>query len=126
MLKESNRLATLLNIGDKKENLEEFGLGKERTLKEYEEFAGIEFKTKTVYMKAETGDFENKSLEKKLSYKAFPSLKNSGENIILSILYFFLTLLIKPTGIVDLITIIAFELLIKTCSITDSTADVSK
>ena len=34
MLKESNRLATLLNIGDKKENLEEFGLGKERTLKE--------------------------------------------------------------------------------------------
>ena len=66
MLKESNRLATLLNIGDKKENLEEFGLGKERTLKEYEEFAGLNFKDKMVYMTAETGEFENKELKNKL------------------------------------------------------------
>lgn len=68
MLKESNRLATLLNIGDKKENLEEFGLGKERTLKEYEEFAGLNFKDKMVYMTAETGEFENKELKNKQSY----------------------------------------------------------
>ena len=43
----------------------------------------------------------------KLSYKAFPSLKNSGENIIFFFLYFFLNSLVYPIGIVDLIIIVA-------------------
>lgn len=68
MLIESNRLASLLNLGDKKEELGKFGLGKERTLKEYEEFAGLNFKDKKVYMTAETGEFENKELKNKQSY----------------------------------------------------------
>ena len=42
----------------------------------------------------------------KLSYKALPSLKNSGENIMLSIPYFSFIFLVNPTGIVDLITIV--------------------
>ena len=42
----------------------------------------------------------------KLSYKAFPSLKNSGEKIRLSMPYFSFIDLVKPTGIVDLIIMI--------------------
>ena len=46
----------------------------------------------------------------KLSYNAFPSLKNSGENKILLKLNLILVLAVKPTGTVDLITITAFKL----------------
>lgn len=66
MLIESNRLASLLNLG--KEDLGKFGLGTKRTLKEYEEFSGLVFKDKIVYMSAETGDFENPEISKKQSY----------------------------------------------------------
>jgi len=38
----------------------------------------------------------------RLSYNAFPSLKNSGENIMLLVLYFFRASLVYPTGTVDL------------------------
>lgn len=65
---ENKRLMALLGLEDNDEDVSKFSLGTERTLKEYEEFAGIEFKTKTVYMKAETGDFENPTLGNKLSY----------------------------------------------------------
>ena len=65
---ENKRLMALLGLEGTTEEVGEFSLGTERTLKEYEEFAGIEFKTKTVYMKAETGEFENKELANKISY----------------------------------------------------------
>ena len=41
-----------------------------------------------------------------LSIIAAPSLKNSGEKIIVDSGYFLLTASVKPTGIVDLITIV--------------------
>ena len=68
MLIESNRFATLLNLGNKEEKIGKFGLGEARTLKEYEEFAGLNFKDKIVYMTAETGEFENPEMKNKQSY----------------------------------------------------------
>ena len=62
----------------------------------------------------------------KLSYNALPSRKNSGEKIIFSVSYFFLTLSVYPTGTVDLITIIASLFTLRTSSITCSTDEVSK
>ena len=62
----------------------------------------------------------------KLSYNACPSLKNSGENIILSILYFSFIDFINPTGIVDFITIVVSIFISLTFFITSSTLDVSK
>lgn len=65
---EQTRLKTLLGIAGKMEDLGEFGLGNVRTLEEYEEFSGIDFKNKIIYMNAETGDFENKEYKNKLSF----------------------------------------------------------
>ena len=62
----------------------------------------------------------------RLSYNAFDSRKNSGLKIILSQWNFSLMLAVYPTGIVDLITIIASGLYSITSLITASTADVSK
>ena len=72
---ENKRLMALLGLEGKPEDLEEFGLGTERTLKDYEEFAGINFKNQKVYMCAETGEFENEDMKKKISY-----LQNSQAN----------------------------------------------
>ncbi len=68
MLIENKRLMALLNIEGTSSQLEDFGLGTVRTLKEYEEFAGINFKDRLIYMNAETGEFENKELINKVSY----------------------------------------------------------
>ena len=65
---ENKRLMALLSIEGKPEDLEEFGLGTERTLQEYEEFAGINFKNQKVYMCAETGEYENPDMKNKISY----------------------------------------------------------
>ena len=62
----------------------------------------------------------------KLSYKALPSRKNSGEKIILSTPNFAFNCSVKPTGTVDLITIIALGLIDNTSCTTDSTLLVSK
>ena len=62
----------------------------------------------------------------KLSYKALPSLKNSGENIIFVIPYFFFIDSTYPTGIVDFITIVVSRLIEITFSIMSSTELVSK
>jgi hypothetical protein len=62
----------------------------------------------------------------KLSYKAFPSLRNSGEKMILKSGCFSRCSCVYPTGIVDLIMIVAFELYLETSKITLSTVDVSK
>ena len=65
--KEKERLAQLLKIKDYGYNLGQYGLGKERTLKQFEEFAGIDFSKKLIYMNAENGLFFNKSLKGKVS-----------------------------------------------------------
>ena len=62
----------------------------------------------------------------KLSYKARPSLKNSGENIILSVSNIALTFSVYPTGTVDLITIVACGFIESTFAITASTLQVFK
>lgn len=62
----------------------------------------------------------------KLSYSALPSRKNSGENIILLHSNIFLTLLVYPTGTVDLIIIVASGFIDNTLAITASTLLVLK
>lgn len=68
MLNENKKLMKLLNLDETTEDLGKYGLGKERTLKEYEEFAGVNFKEKTVYMNAEIGEFEQSKYKNKISY----------------------------------------------------------
>lgn len=67
MLNELKRFKSLLKI-DESEELEEFGLGNERTLEEYESFAGIDFKNKKIKMSAEIAEFENEYYKNKTSY----------------------------------------------------------
>ena len=62
----------------------------------------------------------------KLSYKAFDSRKNSGLKIIFLVLYFLRTEAVYPTGMVDLIIIIASGFVFNTSSMTASTAEQSK
>ena len=62
----------------------------------------------------------------RLSYKAFPSRKNSGENMIFSHPVSSLTFAVYPTGTVDLITITASGLIFITPAITASTDEVLK
>ena len=63
----------------------------------------------------------------KLSYKAFDSLRNSGLNIILSILHFARICSVSPTGIVDLITIVGFSLRVDVEALTKSkTASIAE
>src|SRR5690625_1111873 len=61
----------------------------------------------------------------KLSYKALPSLRNSGENMMLSVSNFSLTDFVYLTGMVDLITMTASGLMDYIFSITVSTLLVS-
>lgn len=62
----------------------------------------------------------------KLSYSALDSRRNSGLKRMLWLPVFALICRVYPTGIVDLITMMASGLTDSTISITDSTADVSK
>ncbi|MBR6505683.1 hypothetical protein IKT18_02530 [Candidatus Saccharibacteria bacterium] len=47
---------------------DEYGLGKERTIKQFEDYAGIDFTKKIVYMKAEIGNFEDNSMQNRISF----------------------------------------------------------
>ena len=67
MKNENIRFMNLLNLNDGID-IGNFGLGTVRTLNEYEEFSGIDFRNKIVYMKAENGCFESSQLDKKISY----------------------------------------------------------
>ena len=62
----------------------------------------------------------------KLSSRAKPSRKNSGEKIILLVFDLFLILWVKPTGTVDLITKVALGFINNTSEITVSTDLVLK
>ena len=64
---EDVRFEELLNLDGKNKDMEGFGLGNVRTLKEFEEFAGIYFKDRIVTIAAETGIFDNPELKKKIS-----------------------------------------------------------
>lgn len=75
------RFRQLLNLDHENYDMGEFGLGNVRTLKEYEEFAGIDFANKIVYMSAETGVFDNPILKNQLSYF---SLKKVQEQFFLA------------------------------------------
>lgn len=68
MSNELDRLYCLLGLSNKKIDMGKFGLGKIRTVEEYQKFAGIDFKNKIIYMSAENGEFSNRSLSKKVSY----------------------------------------------------------
>ncbi len=81
---ELDRLYSLLGLFDKNIDLGIFGLGNKRTLEEYQKFAGVDFKNRIVYLNAELGEFNNKSLSKKVSYftqKTIDSEKNSINDI---------------------------------------------
>lgn len=67
-LDENERFKELLNINNDNVDLGIYGLGKERTLKDYEEFSGVHFKDKIIYMNAETGEIDNKEMINKISY----------------------------------------------------------
>ena len=65
---ETDRLKALLGLSDKKIDLGEFGLGNVRTVKEFEDFSGLRFKDKIIYLNAETGEFDNAEYRNKLSF----------------------------------------------------------
>ena len=65
---ELDRFKQLLNLDNKNIDLGEFVLGKERTIKDFEEFAGIDFSRRIISIGAETGEYEDKKLKKQISY----------------------------------------------------------
>ena len=72
---EQYRFLKLLKLGEYEydydnefDGIEQFGLGKVRSLKDFENFSGVDFKNKKIYMSAELGDFENEKLKNKISY----------------------------------------------------------
>lgn len=65
---EQKRFERLLNINNENYDMGEFGLGKERSVKDFEKFAGIDFKNRIVYMSAENGNFEDENLKNQISY----------------------------------------------------------
>ena len=64
---ESEKFNNLLENRNNKELLEKYQMGKERTIDEFEKFAGIDFKNKIIYMNAETGEIENDQYIGKIS-----------------------------------------------------------
>ena len=61
---EDARFNELLNLDHKNVDMGQFGLGKERTIKDFEEFVGLDFSKRKVYMSAELGIFDNPLLKK--------------------------------------------------------------
>lgn len=68
MANEQTRFKRLLNIDNENYDMGEFGLGTERTVEDFEKFAGIDFKKRIVYMSAENGEFEKEELKNQMSY----------------------------------------------------------
>lgn len=68
MGKENERFKDLLNIDGKNKDLGIYGLGKERTLEDYQKFSGVNFKDRIIYMNGEIGDFDNKEYINNISY----------------------------------------------------------
>ena len=67
MMQEHNRLMNLIGIKHDVD-LGEYGLGKERTIEEFQKFSGIDFVHHKIHMNAEIGDYDDKILKKKISF----------------------------------------------------------
>lgn len=83
---EIDRFKQLLNLNNEDIDLGEFGLGNERTIKDFEKFSGIDFSKRTIYMSAELGNFEDEDLKNQVSYFKKKRIKdniylNKKENI---------------------------------------------
>ena len=57
------------------QELGEFGLGKERTVKQFEDYAGVDFTKKIIYESAETGEYNPETISKKASFIQYNSYK---------------------------------------------------
>lgn len=67
-INEQERFLNLLNLNGDKNILGQYGLGDKRTLEEFQDFSGIDFKNKKIYMNAEVGEFEDDKYRNKVSY----------------------------------------------------------
>ncbi len=56
---EKKRILKLYGMEDNDQDLTGFDLGRERTLQQFEQFAGIEFKTKTIARFAMNGEYDS-------------------------------------------------------------------
>lgn len=68
---EKRRLMTLLDVIPEceKVDLGEYGLGTERTLHDFEVFAGVDFKQKLLYLRAQNGDHSSEAIDaNKITY----------------------------------------------------------
>ena len=75
---EDVRFDELLNLDGKNFDMGEFSLGKERTIEDFEKFAGINFKRRTVTMAAETGVFDDPKLKQQYSLIKDRKYKREG------------------------------------------------
>ena len=67
MRKEQRRFMQLLDT-KAQDSMGIYGLGKQRTLDEFQQLSGIDLKNRIIYMNAELGDFENEKYRNKVSY----------------------------------------------------------
>ncbi len=68
MTNEEKRFLNLIKLRNDGIDLKEFGLGDKRTIDEYMNFSGIDFKNRIIYLNAETGDLDNPDYKGKISY----------------------------------------------------------
>ena len=78
--KEATRFKQLLESAKNDIEMGEYGLGKERTLEQFEKLAGLDFSNRIIYMNCETGQFDDKSLHKKISMNQHRIQKNESIN----------------------------------------------
>lgn len=86
---EKNKLLELLKNKNDKRILNKFNMGDIRTIIEYEEFSGINFDNRIIYLNAETGELENKKYIGKISYINFRDTienKKYNDNSIIRVL----------------------------------------
>jgi hypothetical protein len=65
---EIRRFKRLINLDNENYDMGEFGLGTERTIKQFEEFSGIIYSKRLVYKDAELGNFDKPKMDKKVSF----------------------------------------------------------
>ncbi len=65
---EDQRFNELLDLDHKKYDMGKYGLGRVRTIKDFEDYVGLDFSKRIVYMSAERGIFDDPKLKKQISY----------------------------------------------------------
>lgn len=80
------RFRRLINIDNENYDMKEFGLGKERTIKQFEEFSGLDYSNRIIYLDAELGRFNKPKMDKKISFIRKQKIEedkyiNKSENI---------------------------------------------